>query len=309
MAAVTAAPAAAAATRAGDTTPSSLGVPALAETESRPSSSSFPPLPSAVAEPFRVSISSSRAAFSWYAVCSWSPSLAPLRISSSWLAFSAARRPWRRSTSARSVAASLSLVAATCSAAATSSRAWDTRTSRRRDSEDRNRFSCPTASSFSSRSRFAARRASISSAKLWSLGVLSPPLMEISKSAAAAAVGEANVSSPFSIGNPPPPLAAARWRWMRCEGGNGNRKKIVKRRSKVEVSHRRKSDQDVPIGRRGEEFSDRTAEMGRWGGKARAKTGRGLAFHSTHAEKKEKGSIRCCLIACHSSPRTPSPLK
>jgi hypothetical protein len=32
-------------------------------------------------------------AFSWYAVCSWSSSLAPLRISSSWLAFSAARRP------------------------------------------------------------------------------------------------------------------------------------------------------------------------------------------------------------------------
>jgi len=42
------------------------------------------------------------------------------------------------------------------------------------------------------------------------------------------------------------------------------------------VSPKEKSDSDVPIGRRGEEVSDRTAEIGHGGGvgKASAKTGR-----------------------------------
>jgi hypothetical protein len=72
------------------------------------------------------------------------------------------------------------------------------------------------------------------------------------------------------------------WKW--------EQKKNSKKAFESGGVYRRKSDQDVPIGRRGEEFSDRTAEMGRWAVWVERREQKRVAdSRSTHAEKEEKG--------------------
>ena len=77
-----------------------------------------------------------------------------------------------------------------------------------------------------------------------------------------------------------------RWKWAR--------------RLREYISGPGKAIPHVPIGRRREEVSDRTATVGPQGGKARTKPGRVVP---TRKQKKRLD----WLFAVHSSPRRPSP--